>query len=157
MLCSHDNSALGGGFSHRPSNKRNEALWPNTRLLPSRKVEGSTLSKVPMMTCRYHATALLGIALRNERPDVSCSGAGAPNRAWANIFASDERIAVAIGDDRVQGVAQTVSEKAGRLVAARVDIVVKAGATTHSNSGPGDSNLIAVTQALTHRPQCHIS
>lgn len=45
--------------------------------------------------------------------------AGAPLGAWTNIFASGEQIATLIGDNRVQGVALTGSERAGAAVSAQ--------------------------------------
>ena len=45
--------------------------------------------------------------------------AGAPEGVLRNLFITKEQVAVLIGDDRVQGVALTGSERAGSAVAAR--------------------------------------
>jgi hypothetical protein len=60
----------------------------------------------PVLT--KHVTIVPRVVVAFE--DVVAS-AGAPSRAWTNIFASGEQIAALIADDRVQGVALTGSEK----------------------------------------------
>lgn len=51
--------------------------------------------------------------------------AGAPDGAMVNLFITKEQVAFLIGDDRVQGVALTGSERAGSAVAARASEMLK--------------------------------
>lgn len=51
--------------------------------------------------------------------------AGAPEGAVTNLFISSDQVAKLIGDDRVQGVALTGSEKAGAVVASRASEKLK--------------------------------
>ncbi|WP_374942964.1 NAD-dependent succinate-semialdehyde dehydrogenase [Sphingomonas sp.] len=51
--------------------------------------------------------------------------AGAPEGVYANLFVSNDQISDLIGDDRVQGVALTGSERAGSAVAARASSQLK--------------------------------
>ncbi|WP_426110042.1 NAD-dependent succinate-semialdehyde dehydrogenase [Massilia sp. PWRC2] len=51
--------------------------------------------------------------------------AGAPDGVLRNLFITKEQVAVLIGDDRVQGVALTGSERAGSAVAARAAAMLK--------------------------------
>jgi succinate-semialdehyde dehydrogenase / glutarate-semialdehyde dehydrogenase len=51
--------------------------------------------------------------------------AGAPEGAVVNLFISNEQVAALIGDDRVQGVALTGSERAGAAVGARASEMLK--------------------------------
>ena len=51
--------------------------------------------------------------------------AGAPEGVLRNLFITKEQVAVLIGDDRVQGVALTGSERAGSAVAARAAEMLK--------------------------------
>ena len=50
---------------------------------------------------------------------------GAPKGVWTNLFVDSDQIAEIITDDRVQGVALTGSEKAGRAVAAQAGKYLK--------------------------------
>ena len=51
--------------------------------------------------------------------------AGAPQGAMVNLFITKEQVATLIGDDRVQGVALTGSERAGSAVASRAAEMLK--------------------------------
>lgn len=51
--------------------------------------------------------------------------AGAPAGAYTNLFVTQTQIATIIGDDRVQGVALTGSERAGSMVAAQAGAKLK--------------------------------
>jgi succinate-semialdehyde dehydrogenase/glutarate-semialdehyde dehydrogenase len=51
--------------------------------------------------------------------------AGAPAGAMVNLFITKEQVAALIGDDRIQGVALTGSERAGSAVAARAAEMLK--------------------------------
>lgn len=51
--------------------------------------------------------------------------AGAPDGVLVNLFITKEQVATLIGDDRVQGVALTGSERAGSAVAARASEMLK--------------------------------
>ena len=50
--------------------------------------------------------------------DDACQAAGLPKGAFKNLFATYDQVNQMIGDPRVQGVALTGSEKAGKLIAA---------------------------------------
>ena len=69
-----------------------------------------------------HASIVPGCATLFEKLVLE---AGAPQGAITNLFISSDQIAELIGDDRVQGVALTGSEKAGAVVASRASEELK--------------------------------
>jgi len=69
-----------------------------------------------------HASIVPGCATLFEKLVIE---AGAPQGAITNLFISSDQIAELIGDDRVQGVALTGSEKAGAVVASRASEELK--------------------------------
>ena len=69
-----------------------------------------------------HASIVPGCATLFEK---LVRDAGAPEGAVTNLFVSSDQIAELIGDDRVQGVALTGSEKAGAVVASRASANLK--------------------------------
>lgn len=69
-----------------------------------------------------HASIVPGCATLFEK---LVRDAGAPEGAVTNLFISSDQVAELIGDDRVQGVALTGSEKAGAVVASRASEKLK--------------------------------
>ncbi len=69
-----------------------------------------------------HASIVAGCAALFEK---LVKQAGAPEGAVTNLYLSPEQVAELIGDDRVQGVALTGSEKAGAAVASRASSQLK--------------------------------
>lgn len=69
-----------------------------------------------------HASIVPGCATLFEKLVFE---AGAPRGAITNLFISSDQVAELIGDDRVQGVALTGSEKAGAVVASRASEELK--------------------------------